>query len=214
MGLAAVSYGQAPASTKVGVINIQAALVGTKDGQKAAAELDARRAPKQKELEAKQNQIAQLREQLNKGSNTMAPDQRERLMREIDQRTKSLNRDVEDAQADMDQEQQKILQDLGQKMMTIIDKYARDNGFHIILDISSPQTPVLFATNAVDITQEIVKLYDAQAPAAATPPATSAAPPAAAPKPGAATTTTTPAGGAITRPPASIAPGTTAPKKK
>ena len=50
-------------------------------------------------------------------------------MREIDQDTKSLNRETEDAQADLDQEQNKIMQELGQRMMAVIDKYAKDNGY-------------------------------------------------------------------------------------
>lgn len=170
LGMASMAFAQAgAASTKVGVINIQSALIGTKDGQKAAQELDAKRAPKQKELEGKQNTINQLRDQLNKGSNTMSPDARTKLVREIDQRTTSLNRDLEDAQAEFEQDQQKILNDLGSKIMTVIDKYARDNGYTLILDVSSPQTPVLYATNQIDITQEIIKLYDAQAPTAGAP---------------------------------------------
>ena len=39
--------------TKVGVIHIQNAIIGTKDGQKAAAELETKLAPRRKELEGK-----------------------------------------------------------------------------------------------------------------------------------------------------------------
>lgn len=204
VGAAAAAFAQGGAQpTKVGVINIQAALIGTKDGQRAAGELEAKRAPKAKDLEAKQNQINQLRETLNKGSNTMSAEQREKLMREIDQRTKALNRDMEDAQADFEQEQQRILNDLGQKIMSVIDKYARDNGYTLILDVSSPQTPVLYATNQIDITQEIIRLYDAQSATAAPAPAP-AKPAAAAPAPA-----------AVKPAPATVAPpATAAPKKK
>jgi outer membrane protein len=59
--------------------------------------------------------------------------------------------------------------------MAVLDKYAKDNGFGVILDVSSQQTPVLWASNATDITGEIVKLYDA---AAGTPAAPAAAKPA------------------------------------
>jgi outer membrane protein len=71
--------------------------------------------------------------------------------------------------------------------MAIIDQYASRNGFAVVLDVSSPQTPVMWAAAAVDITPEIVKLYDqahpAAAPAGAPAKTTSAAParPAAAP---------------------------------
>ena len=179
--LAAIAGAQTSAPpTKVGVINVQGAILGTKEGQKAAAELESKFAPKRKELEGKQGAIAQLQDRLNKGRNTMAADEREKLIREIDQRTKAFNRDTEDAQAEMEQEQQKVLQDLGQRLMAVIDKYARDNGYTLILDVSSQQTPVLYIASGIDITQDIVGLYDKNAPAAAAP---AAARPAAVPPP-------------------------------
>jgi len=182
--LATVAGAQTAPPTKVGVIHIQNAIIGTKDGQKAAAELQTRFDPKRKELEGKQSRISGLQDTLNKGRNTMSAEQREKLIRDIDQLTKALNRDTEDAQAEMEQAQQKILQELGQRMMAVIDKYARDNGYTLILDISSPQTPVLYVSSGYDITQDIIGIYDkasatpAPAAAPAARPATPAAPPA------------------------------------
>ena len=85
------------------------------------------------------------------------------LVRNIDTRTKSFNRELEDAQAEWQQDQDRVLQDLGQKMMAVIDKYAKDNGFSLILDVSNPQTPVLYASNTIDVTKDIVDLYDKNA---------------------------------------------------
>jgi outer membrane protein len=157
------------AQTKVGIIHIQNAIISTKDGQKAAADLTTRFLPRRAELEKKQSTITQLQDQLRKGSNTMSEEAKQKLMREIDQNTKSFNRDTEDAQAELDQEQNKIMQELGQRIMAVIDKYAKDNGYALILDVSSQQTPVLYATNSIDITQDIIALYDKNAPAPAAP---------------------------------------------
>jgi outer membrane protein len=168
-------FAQAPAHPgKVGVINIQGALVSTKDGQKAAAELESKAAPKRKTLETKQTEINSLKDQLQKGANTLSDASKQSIYRDIDVKTKSLNRDVEDAEAEFNQDQQKVLQQLGQKMMVVIDKYARDNGYTLILDVSSQNTPVLYASNTIDITKDIVELYDKNAAAPATAPATGA----------------------------------------
>jgi outer membrane protein len=174
-----------PPQTKVGIIHIQNAIISTKDGQKAATELQTRFAPKKSDLEKKNNAISQLQDQLRKGSNTMSDEAKEKLVREIDQSTKSLNRETEDDQAELDQEQNKIMQELGGRMMRVIDQYAKDNGFALILDVSSPQTPVLYATNSIDITQDIVALYDKNAPPATTAADKPAAAPPAAAKPAA-----------------------------
>lgn len=159
--------------TKVGVVNIQAALVATKDGQKAASELEGRRAPKQKDLERKQAEIRSLQESLNRGGNAMSEQAKAELVRNIDVKTKSFNRELEDNQAEWDGEQQKVLQELGQKMMAVIDKYSKDNGYSVILDVSNPQTPVLYASSAIDITKDIVDLYDKNAATAPAVPAAS-----------------------------------------
>jgi outer membrane protein len=156
-------FAQGQATTKVGVVNIQAALTATKDGQKAATELEGKRAPRTKDLEKKQSDIRTLQESLNRGGNAMSEQAKAELVRNIDSKTKSFNRELEDAQSEWDQEQQKVLQDLGQKMMAIIDKYAKDNGYSVILDVSNPQTPVLYASNTIDITKDIVDLYDKNA---------------------------------------------------
>jgi len=143
LGAAMLSQAQTAASsqtappTKVGIIAFQNAIISTKDGQKAAADLTTRFAPKKSELEKKQSTIAQLQDQLRKGTNTMSEEAKQKLMREIDQNTKSLNRETEDAQAELDQEQNKIMQELGQRIVAVIDKYAKENGYTLIMDVSS-----------------------------------------------------------------------------
>jgi len=176
--------------TKVAVISIQGAIAATKDGQKAIAELDSKAAPKRKELDQKQTDINNLKDQLNKGTNTLSEATKAELYKNIQQKTTSLQRDFEDAQADMDQEQQKMLQQLGQKILAVIERYARDNGFAMVVDVSSPQTPVMYASPSIDITKEIIDLYDknsagmsAPAPATKTPAPVIPAPKPTTPKP-------------------------------
>lgn len=163
---------------KFAVINIQGAIISTKDGQKAAAELNAKTAPKKRELEQKQNDINSMQDQLNKGSNTLSDSAKNDLYKNIESKKKSLQREVEDAQADLEADQQKLLQQLGQKILAVIEKYSRDNNITMVVDVSSPQTPVLYASPSIDITKEIIELYDKNTAASA--PGTSAAP---APKP-------------------------------
>ena len=178
MGAVLVASAQSnPPQTKVGIIHIQNAIISTKEGQKAAADLQSKFAPKKADLDKKQNAISQLQDQLRQGANTMSDDAKDKLMREIDRMTKSLNRESEDDQADLDQAQQKVMRQLGQKMMAVIDKYAKENGYALILDVSSQTTPVLYATNSIDITQDIIALYDKTSAAAATSSAAPAAKP-------------------------------------
>jgi len=174
-----LAMGQTP--TKIGIINIQAAIIGTREGQAAAKDLEAKSAPKKRELEKLQADINSLKEKLNKLSSVGSDEQKNSLMRDIDAKTKSFNRQVEDAQAELDQEQNRILNELGGKMLAVLDKYAKDNAFAVVLDVSAQNTPVLFAANGTDVTQDVVALYDKNVPggAAAAPAAAAPAKPAA-----------------------------------
>jgi outer membrane protein len=162
VALLGLAFGAAAQQTpsKVGVISVQGAIVGTKDGQKASQELDSKFSPKKKEFDSRQSELASMQDQLNKGGSVMNEDKRNQLTRDIDEKKKRLERDMQDAQEELQGEQQKVLQGLGQRMMAVIEKYAKDNGYTMILDVSNPNTPVLYASSAIDITQDIVSLYD------------------------------------------------------
>lgn len=170
-----VVWGQSSgaAAQKIGVINIQAAIAGTAEGKQAAAELQSQFAPRSTELTNLQKQIEDIRTRLQTGQTTLSDDEKARLQREGDQLTRSLQRKQQDDQDDSNEATQEVVQRIGRKMMDILDKYAKDNSYSVILDTSSQQTPVLFNASQIDVTQEIIRLYDQSYPvktgAAATP---------------------------------------------
>lgn len=175
-------------TVKVAILNIQAAIAQSNDGQQAAKQLQDRFGPKRAELEKQQQEINALQEQLRNQQKTLSDDARNKLLRTIDDKTRAFNRTNEDATADFQQAEQDAINEIGRKMMGVISEHAQKNGFALVLDVSSPQTPVLYADSAIDITQTIMELYNqasAKPTASAAPkaPATPAAPaaPAAAP---------------------------------
>ena len=168
-----------PAATKLAIINIQSAILNTKDGQKAAADVQAKFNPRKTELDKKRADLEALQEQLRKGSATMSEEAKERLQKEIDAGTKEVNRRGQDMNDDLEQEQSRIMQDLGAKMMKIVEEYATQNAYAVVLDVSNPQTDVLWAAASTNITPDIVRLYDQAHPNADAP----KTPPPAAPAP-------------------------------
>jgi len=154
---------------KVAVIYFQGAIVGTKDGQKASADLDAKAAPRRKEFEQKQNEVNALQDQLTKGQNTLSEAAKNELYRNIESKKKLLQRELEDAKEEFDGEQNKLIQQIAQKMTAVIERYSRDHGFSLVVDVSNPQSPVLYASPTVDITKDIIELYDQAAPSMTNP---------------------------------------------
>lgn len=157
--MAAGSFAQA--SNKVGVINFQSAIMGTKDGQKAEAQLEQEFTPRKKEFDSRQSEIGQLQDQLSKGGTLMSDDKRTEVAREIDEKKRHLQHDMQDAQEQLNQAEQKALGEIYQRMQAVLIKYAKDNGYTLILDDGNQQTsPILFAASAIDVTQDIIALYD------------------------------------------------------
>lgn len=149
-----------PPPTRIAIINIQQAILATKEGQKASGELQTKFNPRKTDLEKRQNDIVSLQDQLKKGGSTMSEVAKDKLMRDIDSGNKSLNRDAEDFNSDIEQEQSKTMQEMGNKLMAILDQYAAQNGYAVILDVSNQQSPVFWADASTNITGDIVKLYD------------------------------------------------------
>jgi outer membrane protein len=168
-----VAFGQAQ---KIGVIQTQSAMVSTKDGQKAVQELDTRLQPRKAGLERKAAEVRELQDRLQRGGAAMAEAARQDLTRQIDAKTKSYNRDMQDAQDEYEQENRKLLQELSTRMTSVIDKYAVDHGYSVILDVSNPATPVMYVSNTVDVTRDIIDLYDKMITVPASAPAKPAAP--------------------------------------
>ena len=168
---------------KFGVIDMQSALLSTKDGQKAVADLKAKFSPKEQEFQKRQGELQAKQDQFRKTENTISEEAKATLARDIDTMTKSLQRDTDDARQDVEAEQQRTLNELGQKMMQVLQKYAADKGLTMVFDVSGQPNNVLFASNTIDITRDIIALYDSTAPTSVT--SKSAAPAPAAPKPAA-----------------------------
>jgi len=176
--------------TKIAIIDIQQSIARTQEGQQLIKQLQEKYKPTQDRLANTSREIETLREQLNKGMNTMSDEARRKLARDIQQKERDLQREGEDARAEFDRDQQESFSEVGGRMMTVIDKYAKEKGFAVVLDISSPQSPVLYAVNEVNITNDIIERYDQ-----AHPPGTAAAAPGEA-VPGAAAPSSSPAAAA------------------
>lgn len=170
MALVSTVFGQA-APTKVGIINIQQAIISTRDGQAAVKELQERFNPKQKQLQDAQAEIQSLQQQLQRGANTLSEENLRKLRQDIDDKQRNLQRTSEDAQIEFDQQQQRVFAGISEKMQAVIDKFARDNSYALIMDVGSAQSGVLYASNSIDVTRDVIAAFDssAAAPAAAAP---------------------------------------------
>lgn len=152
----------APKPGKIAIINLQGAIAATQEGKKASevfeAKISTRRVALKGKLEAIQKLQAQIREP------KLDENARARLERNIDALSNNLNNESNDLGADIGQITGEITNTIGTKMMAIIERYAAKNGLALIIDVANDRNQVLWANKAINLTPEIIRLYDSEYP--------------------------------------------------
>jgi outer membrane protein len=188
---AAAATTAAVGPAKIGVIDIQTAILATNEGQRDFGALQTKFQPKQTELQNMSKEVDDLKKQLDTQGDKLNEEARATMVKNLEVKQKSFQRTLEDAQNDFEGQKNEIMRNLGNKVYATLDKYAKENSFSLILDVSNQNTPVLWASQATNITKPIVDAYNVSSgvPAPAKP-ATATGPSAtkpAAPKPAATT---------------------------
>lgn len=161
----------APAGpSKVAIIMFQAAVAQTNEGKRNFEEVEKKYQPKQTQLKQQSDEVDALKKQLQSQSATLTDTERAQRLKSIDDKEKSLQRSGEDAQNDFQQEIQQTYAQLAQKVYGSVQTYAQQNGYTLVLDASQQQSPVLYATQGNDITEEVIAAYNQKSGIAAPPP--------------------------------------------
>ena len=111
-----------------------------------------------------QKQIQELQSRLSNGQRTLSDDEKARLQRQGEMMMRQMQRKQDDLNEQVQAAQGDIVDEIGRKMMEVLDRYSKDKGFAIVLDSSAQGTPVVYGAPQLDITQDIIHLYDQQYP--------------------------------------------------
>jgi outer membrane protein len=148
---------------KIAVVDMQGAILQTKEGQKASNELKAKFGPKEEEMNKRNQDIVAKQTQYTKAAATMSDLAKADAEREITALQKALQRDTDDARADVQAEENRLLGGIMQKMQMVMQKYAIDKQISMIVDYSSQPNNLLFADKSVNVTVDLIALYDKNA---------------------------------------------------
>lgn len=173
-GSAAPALGANATGVKIAAINVEQAIFASNEGQRDFNDLSKKLEPKQTDLKTRNDELDALKKQLTTQGDKMNDEAKGSLQRQIEQKQKTLERSVQDAQEDARNQENEIAQRILQKMAPVIVKYATENGYGMIIDTSQnnqwPQGPILWHGPALDITKPVVDAYNAQSGIAPPPP--------------------------------------------
>ena len=140
-------------STKVGILRVRDAISSTGEGKQGLARLQIQFAARRSELENLRKRIVELQWKLDRRTSSEEDQAKvEKITQQFLRKRDKYNQDVQVAQA-------RLVDAIGRKMLDVIDRYARANGY-VVIDANGSTGPT-----AVDITREVVRLYDQQHPA-------------------------------------------------
>ncbi|MEW6675218.1 MAG: OmpH family outer membrane protein [Nitrospirota bacterium] len=143
------------ADVKVGIIDVQRIIRESKVVQEHRANLSKEIEDKRKILAAKEEAIRALDDELKKEK--MAPQTRREKSRKLAKEVKELKRLREDFEEESREKDAELTVIVLNEISEIIRKIASDGKYTIILEKGQG---VVYATDKIDITSEVIKIYD------------------------------------------------------
>ena len=173
----------AGAQTRIAVVDFRTAIGSTAEGRQAIAEMQSQFAPRQADLENIRKSMQDIQSRAQAGERTMSDEERTRLERQYQRMQQQLQRKNEELQQDLNEAQQEAFTRLGGKMQEVVTRYARDNAISVVVDPT--QAGFVYYATQLDVTQDVIRLYDqanpVKAAAGAAKPAAGSTPPRPAP---------------------------------
>jgi Skp family chaperone for outer membrane proteins len=147
---------------RIAVINIQKAIFATDDGRKQFDLLEKKFDAKKVEFKTLNDELDALKRQMETQGPKLNDDAQTKLSNRINMKQRYLSRLQEDVQADFSAQQSDIVQTVLQKLEPVLENYARDKNLTLVVDSSKPwpEWPILWSAPAIEITKEVVEIYN------------------------------------------------------
>jgi outer membrane protein len=175
-GVISVAQAQAsPSQVKpqnIVTVSFNAAVLQTDEAKKSVSALEAQYAPKQKQLQALNDEVESLRKQLADTRNNLSDAERATRARLLESKEKELQRQAEDFKSDSQSESEQVFQRVAAKVYAFLQTFSQQHGYSAVIERGSDAYPVVwYAATNLDITYELIKAYNAQAEGSSSAPA-------------------------------------------
>src|SRR5690606_10057471 len=151
--------GLASAQVKIGYVDLQRALNEVQEGKAAKARLKARLEKSQSQLDKEQEALRAKKEELDKKRLAMDEATLRQRMEELDRELVRVSGLYTQLQRELAEEERQATQEIFGRMRQIISQIAEKEGFDFIFEVN--ESGLLHAPSALDLTNELVRRYDA-----------------------------------------------------
>ena len=141
---------------RVGVIDIQAAVTGTKEWKKEFASFKTKFQKEKLTIAAKEKNLKKLIEDLNKKSMVLSPELKKKKEEALIKKKKNFERYVQDKNEDFAKSEKAITSIILKKMVKIVKDLGKSKNFTMILE----RKTVLYFDQSVDLTALAIRTYN------------------------------------------------------
>ncbi len=150
--------------SKYAFVDLQRALEETEDGKKAKAKLKSDFDRKQKELDDKQEELKKMKEALDKKAALMKPEALQKESKDFQDRFVELQSTYQRLQQDLAKKEQDATRNIFTKLQGVVGQIAEREHFAMVLEKNAA---VVWGQPSLDITNEVIRMYNASAPVSA-----------------------------------------------
>ena len=148
------------ADFKVGIVDLQRALNESAAGKKAKDQFKGEFDKMQNSLKGEKDSLDRLKDDLDKKSVVLSDDQRKSKMEDFERRRRDLRRKLEDSDAELRKKDQELTSSILKDLAVVIQEIGEREGYTVILENSS--SSVLYGSKSIDITDSVIKAFDAK----------------------------------------------------
>jgi outer membrane protein len=168
----------AHAEQKIGYVDLQRALNEVDEGKAAKALLRRDFEEKQKQLDLKKTEFEKLQAEFEKQAVVMSDQAKRDKAQDLDRRARELQALFVNLQKDLSEREQQATRGIFEKMAAVVREIAEADGFTIVLEKGSG---LVYAPASLDLTNELIRKFNARYPGGKKPDAAAAKKPAAVP---------------------------------
>lgn len=156
---AASAPAPAPAGpVKIGVINVERLVQESALGKEAFNRVKKLNDAKKDEGDKLQKELRDMEQKLADQGSSMADDKRESLQKSYQEKAIAFKRFQDDANRDLEAAQKKELSELERRVFPVINQVGKEKGFTLIFN--KFQSGLVFADDSVDITDDVLRVFN------------------------------------------------------
>ena len=148
------------AEIKVGTIDLQKAVNECNEGREAKKTLSLEIDKFQRLVADRQKELQEMKESLEKPNLMLTPEARETKEKELQTKFREFQRWGEDKQNEINQKRMDMEKTISAGLQILVRKIGTDEGYTLILEKN--EAIVLFASQSLDLTDRVIKAYDAE----------------------------------------------------